>query len=65
MEPQLAANRSVGFAVEVVDKQGNDSPFLVIEDSKKGVDTLLLDLLPLSWATLQMLLDVGLGHGPK
>ena len=29
----------LGFAVEVVDKQGNDSPFLVIEDSKKGVDT--------------------------
>ena len=24
-----------------------------------------LDLLPLSWTTLQMLLDVGLGHGPK
>ena len=29
----------LGCAVEVVDKQGNDSPFLVIEDSKKGVDT--------------------------
>ena len=28
----------LGFAVEVVDKQGDDSPFLVIE-SKKGVDT--------------------------
>ena len=29
----------LGFAVEVVDKQGDDSPFLVIECSKKGVDT--------------------------
>ena len=30
----------LGFAVEVVDKQGDDSPFLIIEDSKKkGVDT--------------------------
>ena len=27
-----------GFAVEVVDKQGDDSPFFVIKDSKKGVD---------------------------
>ena len=29
----------LGFVVEVVDKQGDDSPLLVIEDSKKGVDT--------------------------
>ena len=29
----------LGFAVEVIDKQGDDSPFLVIEYSKKGVDT--------------------------
>ena len=29
----------LGFAVEVVDKQGDDSPFLVIKDSKEGVDT--------------------------
>ena len=27
-----------GFAVKVVDKQGDDSPFFVIKDSKKGVD---------------------------
>ena len=26
------------FAVEVVDKQGDDSPFFVIKDGKKGVD---------------------------
>ena len=31
----------LGFVVEVSDKQSNDSPFLVIEDSKKGVDTCL------------------------
>ena len=31
----------LSFAVEVVDKQGDDSPFLVIKDSKKGVDTCL------------------------
>ena len=30
----------LGFAVEVIDKQGDDSPFLVIEYSKKGVDTI-------------------------
>ena len=29
----------LGFAVEVVDKQGVDSPFLVIKDCKEGVDT--------------------------
>ena len=26
------------FAVDVVNKQGDDSPFFVIKDSKKGVD---------------------------
>ena len=28
-----------GFAVKVVDKQGDDSPFFVIKDSKKSLDS--------------------------
>ena len=35
----------LGFAVEVIDKQGDDSPFLVIEYSKKRCGYLLVPLL--------------------
>ena len=44
-DPQLAANRSIKFAVEVVDKQGDNSSFFVIKGSKEGVDACLYSCL--------------------